>query len=573
VNQLLLIGNPNVGKSAIFSRLTGVKVIAANYPGTTVEYTTGYMRLEGEKIKVIDVPGAYSLEAQSKAEQVALDLVAQAEKQKDITFINILDSTNLERNLNLTFDLIEKKIPIILVLNFWDEANHTGVSIDTEKLEQFLGIPVVTTCGVTGEGIKELVSRLPEAKPSPREYVPQKKWLEIGRIVSQVQTLRHRHHTMRESLEEASIHPFYGIPIAALVLLLSFLIIRFIGESLINWVFDPVFHHLWAPIVEQISGWLQGSGMLHEILVGNQKHENIEYLESLGLLTTGLYVPIAVVMPYIFAFYLVLSFLEDLGYLPRLGILLDSIMHFFGLHGLAIIPMLLGLGCNVPGALATRILETSKEKFIAATMMAIAVPCMAQLAMIMGLIGPFGPLAGLTVFASLFVVWVVLGILLHRILKGESPEIFVEIPPYRFPYIKALAQKLWLRMIHYIKEAVPFVLLGVLIVNLLYSLHIIDFFARIIGPTFTTLLGLPPEAVGALIIGFLRKDVAVGMLIPLGLNTEQAIIASVVLVMYFPCIATFSVMFRELGLKDMLKATLVMILSTIIVGSILNIIL
>ncbi len=570
MNQLLLIGNPNVGKSAIFSRLTGVKVIAANYPGTTVEYTTGYMRLEGEKIKVIDVPGAYSLEAQSKAEQVALGLVAQAEKQKDITFINILDATNLERNLNLTFDLIEKKIPIILVLNFWDEANHTGVSIDTEKLEQFLGIPVVTTCGVTGEGIKELVSRLPEAKPSPREYVPQEKWLEIGRIVSQVQTLSHRHHTMRESLEEASIHPFYGIPIAALVLLLSFLIIRFIGESLINWVFDPVFHHLWAPIVEQISGWLQGSGMLYEILVGNQKYENIEYLESLGLLTTGLYVPIAVVMPYIFAFYLVLSFLEDLGYLPRLGILLDSIMHFFGLHGLAIIPMLLGLGCNVPGALATRILETRKEKFIAATMMAIAVPCMAQLAMIMGLIGPYGPLAGLTVFASLFVVWVVLGILLHRILKGESPEIFVEIPPYRFPYIKALAQKLWMRMIHYIKEAVPFVLLGVLIVNLLYSLHIIDFFARIIGPTFTTLLGLPPEAVGALIIGFLRKDVAVGMLIPLGLNTEQAIIASVVLVMYFPCIATFSVMFRELGLKDMLKATLVMILSTIIVGSILN---
>ncbi len=570
MNQLLLIGNPNVGKSAIFSRLTGVKVIAANYPGTTVEYTTGYMRLEGEKIKVIDVPGAYSLEAQSKAEQVALGLVAQAEKQKDITFINILDATNLERNLNLTFDLIEKKIPIILVLNFWDEANHTGVSIDTEKLEQFLGIPVVTTCGVTGEGIKELVSRLPEAKPSPREYVPQEKWLEIGRIVSQVQTLSHRHHTMRESLEEASIHPFYGIPIAALVLLLSFLIIRFIGESLINWVFDPVFHHLWAPIVEQISGWLQGSGMLYEILVGNQKYENIEYLESLGLLTTGLYVPIAVVMPYIFAFYLVLSFLEDLGYLPRLGILLDSIMHFFGLHGLAIIPMLLGLGCNVPGALATRILETRKEKFIAATMMAIAVPCMAQLAMIMGLIGPYGPLAGLTVFASLFVVWVVLGILLHRILKGESPEIFVEIPPYRFPYIKALVQKLWLRMIHYIKEAVPFVLLGVLIVNLLYSLHIIDFFARIIGPTFTTLLGLPPEAVGALIIGFLRKDVAVGMLIPLGLNTEQAIIASVVLVMYFPCIATFSVMFRELGIKDMLRATLVMILSTIIVGSILN---
>jgi ferrous iron transport protein B len=232
--------------------------------------------------------------------------------------------------------------------------------------------------------------------------------------------------------------------------------------------------------------------------------------------------------------------------------------------------MLLGVGCNVPGAMATRILETKRERFIAATLMAIAVPCMAQIAMIFGLVGSYGAVALSLVFGTLFIVWVILGLILNSTVKGESPEIFIEIPPYRIPYLNSLFKKLWMRVRWFLKEAIPYVLLGVLIVNILYTIGIIEFIGRISAPIITGLLGLPQDTVGALIIGFLRKDVAVGMLVPLSLTMKQMVIASVVLTMYFPCIATFTILIKELDLKDMIKASMIMVTSTIVVGTSLN---
>jgi len=568
VKKILLMGNPNVGKSVIFSRLTGVQVIASNYPGTTVEYSKGYMRLDEEKVEIIDVPGTYTLEPTSKAEEVAVGML----KENDIV-VNVIDATNLERNLSLTLQLTKKKVPLIVCLNFWDETKHTGIHIDRDKLEKTLGVPVVPTCGITGEGIKELVSQLSKPKVSKYEYAKKNKWTEIGAIIKKVQKLTHRHHTIWERLGDASVHPLTGIPIALIVLFLAFKIIRFVGESLIGYLFEPLFENLWAPLMLKLSSLLGGAGFIHNILIGKLIEGEIAFVESMGLLTTGLFVPIAMVLPYIFAFYLVLGFMEDSGYLPRLGVLVDNMMHKLGIHGLAIIPMLLGLGCNVPGALGTRILDTRRERFIAATLMAIAIPCMAQIAMVFGLVGKYGSGALALVFGTLFIVWVILGLILNHTLKGESPEIFVEIPPYRFPYFLALLKKLWMRILWFVKEAVPYVLLGVLIVNILYALHIIEFIGRIASPVVTGILGLPRDAVGALVVGFLRKDVAVGMLVPLGLTLKQMVIASVVLTMYFPCVATFAVLVKELGVKDMFKSAMIMIIATLLVGGILNLIL
>ncbi len=573
MKEILLVGNPNVGKSAIFSRLTGVRVVVSNYPGTTVEYTEGYMRLEGERVPVIDVPGCYGMESSVKAEQVAVEMIEATAVKKDSIILNILDSTNLERNLNLTLHLIHLKIPMIIALNFWDEAGHTGVKIDPKKLEKLLGVPVVPTSAITGEGILQLVERLPEAKVSTYKCSDEDQWTHIGQIVEEVQDLSHRHHTLGETLGDISVHPIGGIPIMFLILAASFFIIRTIGESLIGYVFDPLFEKLWSPVMLKLHSLLQFSPKLQEILIGPLSDGAIEYVESLGLLTTGLYVPLAMVLPYIFSFYLVLSFLEDSGYLPRLGVMMDSLMHKVGIHGLAIIPMLLGIGCNVPGAMSTRILETRREKFIAATLMAIAIPCMAQVAMIFGLVGNYGVKAIAMVFGILFLVWLTLGMLMHRFVKGESPEIFVEIPPYRIPYFSALVKKMRMRITGFLKEAVPFVLLGVLIVNILYSLNIIQMIGQVTAPVVTGIMGLPSEAVGALVIGFLRKDVAVGMLLPLGLTFKEMIIASVALTMYFPCIATFAVMVRELGVKDMTLSAGIMILSTVLTAGLLNLIL
>lgn len=572
MKQLLLVGNPNVGKSVIFSRLTGVEVVASNYPGTTIEFCQGCVGSGTTKMDVVDVPGTYSLDPTSPAEKVAVTMLKEAITDKNSIIVNVIDATNLERNLNLTLQLLKKKIPLIICLNMWDETKHTGISIDVEKLQEILGVPVIPTVAITGEGIKELVSRLGEATTSEYTYDAEERWHEVGNIIKQVQTIRHKHHTMSERISDLTVHPWTGLPIAALVLVLVFTVIRFIGESLISYVFDPLFEHVWRPLMEVLSPVLGGSGLVHDILIGKLIEGTIDFGESFGILTTGLYVPLAAVLPYIIAFYLVLSFLEDSGYLPRLAVLLDKTMHIIGLHGMAIVPMFLACGCNVPGILATRILETKRERFIAATLMSIAIPCAAQSAMIFGLLGKYGASGILPVFITLFLVWLAAGSILRVLVKGDSPEIFTEIPPYRLPHYATLLKKVWMRIKMFLKEAVPFVLLGVVIVNILYTLGVIEFVGRFTAPVITRFLGLPLEAVGALLIGFMRKDLAVGMLAPLGLSMKQLIIASVVLTMYFPCVATFAVILRELGILNMCKAATIMVVSAFLVGCVLNLI-
>ena len=568
MKKILLMGNPNVGKSVIFTRLTGVNVVVSNYPGTTVGYTRGTMKLEGETVEVVDVPGTYTLEPTCKAEEVAVEMCGDGD-----LIINVVDATNLERNLNLSLQLLREKTPMVVALNLWDEARHIGISIDESKLETLLGVPVIPTVAVTGEGILDLVKHLPRARAGTLEYDDGERWCEIGRIVEQVQQVTHRHHTFLERLGDASIHPWSGTPIALIALAATFFIIRTIGEGLIRFLLNPLFERLWAPLMERVSVLLGSGGALHDILIGRLSAGRIDFVESLGLLTTGIYVPLAMVLPYVFAFYLILSLLEDSGYLPRLAILMDTIMHRIGLHGLAFVPMMLALGCNVPGTLATRILETRKERFISITLMAICVPCAAQLAMIVGLLGHAGWWGIPALFGILLAVWIILGLTLNRLVPGESPEIFVEIPPYRLPYLNGLFKKMWMRIRGFLREAVPFVMLGVLCVNILYTLGIIDLIGRLAEPIITGILGLPRDAVGALIVGFMRKDVAVGMLAPLKLTAAQLVIAGVVLTMYFPCVATFVVMARELGIRDMLLAMVIMVIASLTVGGVLNLIL
>lgn len=569
IKKILLMGNPNVGKSAIFSRLTGAKIAISNYPGTTVEFTQGQMKIGEERPLIVDVPGTYTLEHASRAEEVALKML------KDGDFIiNVVNATNLERNLYLTLELLERNIRVIIALNMWDETRHQGIHIDVKKLEKKLGIPVVPTCALTGEGIKELITRLPEAKSlNIKPSSDSEKWERIGEITEDVQRLTHHHHTFLQKLEELSIKPFTGILIAIGVIYSAFWMIRLIGEGLIGFIFEPLFERAWLPLMLKLSAVLGEGSFLHNILIGNLIDGKIDFGLSFGLLTTGLFVPIAMVLPYILSFYLILGLLEDFGYLPRLAVLVDNLMHHIGLHGYAIVPMMLGLGCNVPGALAIRLLEGRREKFIAATLMAVAVPCMAQIAMIVGLVGQRGGGALGIVFGTLFIILIIKGLLLNKFLKGSSPEILIEIPPYRVPQLTAVIKKLWMRVSGFLKEAVPYVLLGILFVNMLYALKVIEFFSNIFAPVFSGLWGLPKEAVSSLIIGFLRKDVAVGMLGPLNLTTKELIIGSTILAIYFPCIATFAALVRELGIKDMLKSAMIMIFVALVVGAVLNIVL
>ncbi|MBL7125071.1 MAG: ferrous iron transporter B [Dehalococcoidales bacterium] len=567
--KILLMGNPNVGKSVIFSRLTGVHVIASNYPGTTISYTQGFMKLGEETDEVIDVPGTYTLEPTSEAEEIALQLLNTG----DIV-INVVNAVNLERNLYLTLQLLERGIPVVVALNLWDDTKHRGIHIDLDKLRELLGVPVIPTVAVTGQGIKELVENIPKAaSPDIPVRSRDERWAIIGSIIDQVQHITHRHHTWLERLEDASVKPLTGGIIALAVLASAFLVVRFIGESLIGYVLDPLFNNLWAPVVLKLSNLMGGGGFLHDIVAGKLANGEVNFVESFGLLSSGLYVPLAMVLPYIISFYLVLGLLEDIGYLPRLAVLMDTIMHRLGLHGYSIIPTLLGLGCNVPAILATRILESKRERFIAATLISIGVPCAALQAMIFGLVGQHGGQYVAIVYGTLFVAWIILGIILNHVVKGFSPELLIEIPPYRLPPWRTVLQKLWMRTYGFLVEAIPIILGAVVAINILYFFGVFDAIASFTAPVVSGLLGLPKEAVTALVIGFLRKDVALGMLAPLALSAEQLVVGSVVLAMFFPCIATFVVLLRELGIVNMLKSAGIMISAALITGGILNLIL
>jgi ferrous iron transport protein B len=567
--KILLMGNPNVGKSVVFSRLTGIKVITSNYPGTTVGYTQGSMKVGEQRAEIIDVPGTYTLEPTTEAEEIASRMLNTGD-----LVINVVDATNLERNLYLTLQLLERHTPMIVALNMWDDTLHRGIHIDLDKLKGLLGVPVIPTVAITGQGIKELVENIPNAtSPDTPVRNNDERWAAIGNIIEQVQRVTHRHHTWLERLGDASVKPFSGGIIALIILAASFSLVRFIGESLINYLLDPLFNNLWAPVILKLNTLLANNAFFHNILVGKTINGEVNFKESFGLLTTGLYVPFGMVLPYIVSFYLVLGLLEDVGYLPRLAVLMDTIMHRLGLHGYAIIPSLLGFGCNVPAILATRILESKRERFIAATLISIAIPCAALQAMIIGLLGQYGWYYVAIVYGTLFVVWIILGIIINRFARGLSPELLIEIPPYRLPPWRAMLQKLWMRASGFLREAIPIILGAILIINILYFLGVFEAIANFTAPVVTGFLGLPKEAVTAIVIGFLRKDVALGMLAPLALSPGQLVVGSVVLAMFFPCIATFTVLIRELGVVNMLKSAAIMFVSALLVGGLLNLIL
>lgn len=562
------MGNPNVGKSVVFSRLTGTHVITSNFPGTTVDYSQGTTCLDKERVFIIDAPGTYSLNPSNPAEEVSSRILNEAD-----LVVNVVDATNLERNLILTLDLISRGIPLLVVLNLWDEAKHTGVEIDVRRLEELLGVPVIPTVAVTGEGIADLASYLYKSVPLPphESWTEDEKWVRIGHITSEVQMITHRHHTLRDLISDVTIKPVTGIPIAFFVILVSLWAVIFAGESIITYVSDPIFAY-YLPFITQFSEWL-GPGFVQQVLIGELIDGQIDFEQSMGILTTGLFVPFGIVLPYVIVFYILAALLEDSGYLPRLATLTDTFFHRVGMHGYGIVPVFLGLGCNVPGILATRVLETRKQRFIAATLIAISVPCMAKTAMIFGTLGQYGALYILMVIVVLALVYVTIGAILSRILQGECPEIFLEIPPYRKPRLNMVLKKTWMRLVAFIAEAVPYLFLGVLLVNILYATGFLSWFGDLLSPLIVGWLGLPKEASAALLTGFLRKDLAIGMLLPLNMTPGQLVVAVTTLTMYFPCAGAFAVLYRELGFSGLVKSVFVMVCAAFFVGGMMRFIL
>lgn len=590
--KILLIGNPNVGKSALFYRLTGVAVHTSNYAGTTVTFTEGKWKLppgscaqdctqcpgcirlaketeivEERVVDLIDVPGTYSLEPDAQSERLAVSMIEEAD-----VLINIIDSTNLERNLSLSLELFKYKKPMIAVLNMWDEAHHMGIEIKVNLLEKLLKIPVVTTNARTGEGTLDLAMRLDDAKVPEIEIASEdERWKKIGSIVQKTQSLTHRHHTFRERLQDISMHPIWGLPIALAVLVGMFELVIILGNLLVE-LMTKLFEWAWVPLMMNFSDTLENIPWLSKILIGELFDGAIDLEASMGVLTTGIFVPLGLVFPYLTLFYLILGFLEDWGYLPRMAVLFDRFFHKIGLHGYSVIPMMLATGCNIPGVLALRNLETRRERFITAAIMCTAIPCMAQSAIIFRETGKFGSAYLWLTLTSLLTVAVVLGVLLNTYSKGTTPSLLAEMPSYRVPGPKMQFKKLASRLGGFFKEAVPLMMVGILLVQVLLLTGVLDVLFKIAAPVITGLWGLPKETVSAMLVGIIRKDAAIALLVPLNLTGAQTITAVVTLVLYFPCVATYTVLARELGGRDLLKVTGIMLTATLLMGVFLNLI-
>ncbi|MEJ2079976.1 MAG: ferrous iron transporter B [Acidobacteriota bacterium] len=629
--RIVLVGQPNVGKSVVFSRLTSRYVTISNYPGTTVEVFSGRTRISGQEIEVLDTPGINGIQADSEDERVTL---ATLERDRPDLVIQVADAKNLRRALLLTAQLSRFRIPMVLVLNMMDECRIRGIQVDSRALSRELGIPVIETVATSGAGMGALRESLGAAslcslaEASPMHWVEQVlgavRWSEpatrgLGFSRTRILTLA--------ALAGVALHlgnylgPWLGLPTLAgaiqhllgqslglgdLAVTTATVILAYLAPVLV-----PV---LWAiktdlGFNERFGVWarhfLPGSlilvvtASLTYQLVGNLGAQVfVAILENglfatyvtpflqtfiphgffydllvgqYGLISMGLSYGLAIVLPVVGTFFIAFSFLEDSGYLPRLSILSDRLLRVMGLNGKAFLPMVLGLGCVTMATMTTRILHSKKERFLATFLLALGVPCSAQLGVILGITSglPFSALA--IVFGTVFLQLIIVGSLLAKLYPGERSAFILELPPIRFPVWKNIFRKTYVRVYWFLKEAVPLFVLGALVLFVLDKVHLLSRIIHAMQPIVTGLLGLPQAAASVFLMGFLRRDYGAAGLFEMSrqglLDTTQIVVGLVVLTLFVPCVANFFVMIKEQGLRNAVLMVVSILVYAVAVGT------
>lgn len=628
---IALAGNANVGKSVIFNHLTGLHQHIGNWPGKTVERAEGTLRFKDYTIDVIDLPGIYSLSTYSLEEVISRKYIAI---EKPDIVINVVDASVLERNLFFTLQLIELQTPMIIALNQMDIAKKKGIEIDPEKLEKLLGIRVIATVATKGVGLFQLLEKAVEAveKGSPTTHAEVKYGEEVEEKISQVAGMLdgvqfwypsryaaikllegdeeiqreiskkdskiasvakklaseienlHGHSCstvitseryelagciareaqklvppskppIEERLHTLTTHKIMGYPIMAFSLLFMFYSIFTFGgytsELLNNFFYglQPIFADLF------------GSNLVGELVWGG-----IE----------GIIAGVTIAIPYIVPFYIILYFLEDSGYLSRIAFLMDNVMHKIGLHGKAFIPMMLGYGCNVPACLGCRIMETERERLLAAFVTTL-VPCAARTVIILGLVGHFlGIQWALVLYIFNLLVIFALGRIAFKTLPGEPTALIMEMPSYKSPQLKTVLKETWFRVVEFMKVAFPLIVVGSLAIKLAEIAGLLEQVATLLSPVTVMWLGLPLITGITLIFGVLRKELTLIMLatllgttnFALVLTPVQMIVFTLVTMFYIPCIATMAALLREFGWKKALSITIFEIVFAITLGGV-----
>jgi ferrous iron transport protein B len=562
--RIALVGQPNVGKSALFGRLTGRYATVSNYPGTTVAVTRGRALVGAEVCDVIDTPGVNALEGVLSEDELITRRVLEA-GEADLV-VQVADAKNLRRALQLTAHLAAFRQPMVLALNMVDEAHHAGIVIDTETLSERTGVPVVEIVATEGRGLEALRVALADAR---RPDLParingeQLRWAQDLATACRVGTGR-RAARWQELIARAVRQPLTGLPLLALVLYLFYLAVGVFGaQTLVGWVEDGLFGSVINPAATSFVGQAVPFAWLQDLLVG-----------EFGLITMGLTYAIAIVLPVVATFFLVFGFLEDSGYIPRVAIFSDRLFRTIGLNGKAVLPMVLGLGCDTMATMTTRILGTPKERLIAILLLALGVPCSAQLATIFGILGGISFWALLTLFGVVTGQIFLVGFLAARVLPGDRSDFVLELPPIRLPGWKNLLVKTGLRVRWYLREAVPIFLGGTLLLWGLDRVGALAWISRVGEPVMTGMLGLPASMSGVFIMGFLRRDYGAAGLFALAhdgaLTGVQAVVALTVMTLFVPCVANFLMMVKERGWRVGLAIVGVITPIAVLTGTVLN---
>jgi ferrous iron transport protein B len=634
IPRIALVGNPNVGKSVIFGWLTGQYVTVSNYPGTTVEVTQGNSHVGERRRVIVDTPGINNLIPMSEDERVTRDILLDDE---DLKVIQVCDAKNLRRGLMITLQLAEMEKPVVLVLNMADEAKERGITIDRHGLAQLLEISVLSTIatrrkGLDGlgkvleerctpqvrpiyspeieEGVTAIENLLPEKQKGKRAlalmllagdeslqdwlhcrlseqvilkieeisrrlqsqhqeplgfFINQKRLNAVDRILEGVFRKEKRSRGMgARALSNLTTHPIGGVPILLVVLYAMYKWVGDFGAGIgVDFLLNVVFGKAINPAVTWVVEYLFPWQFLQEFFVG-----------PYGLVTMGLTYAIAIVLPIVGTFFFAFGLLEDSGYLPRLAVMVNRVFRVMGLSGKAVLPMVLGLGCDTMATLTTRILETKKERILVTLLLALGVPCSAQIGVMVGMF------AGLSMKAIVLWALVVMGsmifvgLLASKLIPGEKADFIMEIPPLRIPtlaniFIKTLARLEW-----FLKEAVPLFLLGTFFLFALDRLGLLKALQNMAAPIVVGFLGLPAKATQALLLGFLRRDYGAAGLFVMAkageLDSIQIVVSLVTITLFVPCVANFFMIIKERGLGQALAMAGFIFPFALIVGGGLN---
>ena len=637
---VVLVGNPNVGKSALFGALTGTYVTVSNYPGTTVEVTTGAAKIGGRRLPVVDTPGAASFLPSSEDERVTRDILLSGRAHAVVV---VADAKNLERTVLLALQLAEMEVPFVLCLNMMDEAAARGIGIDGPGLSRRIGVAVVPTVAVRHEGIQGLLAALETPRPghvgveypepieqavaavapllpaapiAPRAlalmalsgdetlaawlsqradadtlaeiehvrlqlrrefpehlgYVVNRARLRAaarisGDVVSRGARKGSGQTRLSRRLEVLTTHPVWGLPLLAAVLYAAYLFVGAFGaRTLVDLLEQGLFGRIIGPAATAAADRYIPWEFLRDLLVG-----------PYGLITMALAYALALVLPIVGTFFIAFGLLEDSGYLPRLAVMVNRVFKRMGLNGKAVLPMVLGLGCDTMATLTTRILETPKERLIVILLLALGVPCSAQLTVILAMLGGLSPW-GFVVWGSVVggVIFVV-GSLAAHALPGRGSDFILELPPLRLPRLGNILVKTLARIEWYLKEAVPLFVLGTLILFAADRLRLIGGLERLAEPVLGGVLGLPRETAEAFIVGFLRRDFGAAGLYRLAqqgrLDAVQVVVAMVAITLFIPCIANFFMIVKERGWRTALAIAAFIFPLALGVGAAVNLVL